>query len=77
VRLARRPRNAAVVGAPAIALKLGHFAAPNLGAAIMNGFMGVWSGKAEPGEDTTGTLSIRPRMRAASMAAGGNQDGNA
>jgi hypothetical protein len=60
VRLARRPRNTTVVGAPAIALKLGHFAAPNLGAAIMNGFMGVWSSKAEPGEDTTGTLFDPP-----------------
>jgi hypothetical protein len=60
VRLARRPRNTTVVGAPAIALKLGHFAAPNLGAAIMNGFMDVWSGKAEPGEDTTGTLFDSP-----------------
>jgi short-subunit dehydrogenase len=60
VRLARRPRNTTVVGAPAIALKLGHFAAPNLGATIMSGLMDVWSGKAEPGEDTTGTLFDPP-----------------
>jgi len=60
VRLARRPRNTTVVGAPAIALKLGQFAAPNLGAAIMNGFMDVWSSKAEPGEDTSGALFDPP-----------------
>ena len=72
VRLARRPRNTTVVGAPAIALKLGHFAAPNLGAAIMNGFMGVWSGKAEPGEDTTGTLFDPPAD--ASGIDGGRRD---
>lgn len=56
VRLARRPRNTSVVGAPAIALKLGQFAAPNLGAAIMSGFLDVWSKRADPGEDTSGTL---------------------
>lgn len=60
VRLARRPRNTTVVGAPAIALKLGQFAAPNLGAAVMNGFMDVWSRKADVGEDTSGTLFEPP-----------------
>lgn len=60
VRLARRPRNTTVVGAPAIALKLGQFAVPNLGAAMMNGFMDVWSDRAEPGEDTTGALFAPP-----------------
>ena len=60
VRLARRPRNTTVVGAPAIALKLGQFAAPNLGAAVMNGFMDVWSSRAEPGEDSSGTLYDPP-----------------
>jgi short-subunit dehydrogenase len=60
VRLARRPRNTTVVGAPAIALKLGQFAAPNLGAAVMNGFMDVWSSKADPGEDSSGTLYDPP-----------------
>ncbi|WP_294390302.1 SDR family oxidoreductase [uncultured Sphingomonas sp.] len=60
VRLARRPRNTTVIGAPAIALKLGQFAVPNLGAAIMNGFMDSWSDRADPGEDTTGTLFDPP-----------------
>ena len=84
VRLARRPRNTTVVGAPAIALKLGQFAAPNLGAAMMNGFMDVWSDRAAPGDDTSGTLFAAPtgasgpdggrrhpeRRRKAAMAAG-------
>lgn len=60
VRLARRPRNTTVVGAPAIALKLGQFAAPNLGAAMMNGFMDIWSDKADPGADTSGALFDAP-----------------
>jgi len=60
VRLARRPRNTTVIGAPAIALKLGQFAAPNLGAAMMNGFMDVWSERADPGEDSSGTLFSPP-----------------
>ena len=60
VRLARRPRNTTVVGAPAIALKLGQFAAPNLGAAMMNGFMDVWSNKARRGDDTPGALYDPP-----------------
>jgi short-subunit dehydrogenase len=60
VSLARRPRNTVVVGAPAIALKLGQFAAPNLMAAMMNGFMDVWSAKAEPGEDTRGAVFDPP-----------------
>ena len=60
VRLARYPRNTTVVGAPALALKLGQFAAPNLGAAIMNGFMDVWSTKADRGEDTPGAVFDPP-----------------
>jgi short-subunit dehydrogenase len=60
VRLARRPRNTTVIGAPAMALKLGQFAAPNLGAAVMNGFMDVWSSRADPGEDSSGTLYDPP-----------------
>ncbi len=60
VRLVRHPRNTSVVGAPAIALKLGQFAAPNLMAAMMNGFMDVWSAKAERGEDTPGALFDPP-----------------
>ena len=84
VRLARRPRNTTVVGAPAIALKVAQFAAPNLGAAVMNGFMDIWSSRAEPGQDTSGTLFDPPtvpsgpdggrrnpgRRKAAAMSAG-------
>ena len=71
VRLARRPRNTTVVGAPAIALKLGQFAAPNLGAAVMNGFLDVWSSRAERGEDDSGTLFEPPAT--ASGAEGGRR----
>lgn len=60
VRLAKRPRDTTVVGAPALALKLGQFAAPNLGAAVMNGFMDTWTRRAEPGDDTRGTLYDPP-----------------
>ncbi len=60
VRLARRPRNTTVVGAPAIALKLGQFAVPNLSAAMMNGFMDVWSRRADRDEATAGTLFTPP-----------------
>jgi short-subunit dehydrogenase len=60
VRLARRPRNTTVIGAPAIALKLGQFAVPNFSAAMMNGFLESWSSKADPGEDGTGTLFDPP-----------------
>ena len=61
LRLARRPRDTTVVGAPAIALKLGQFAVPNLGAAVLNGFMDVWASKADLGADTTGTLFEAPK----------------
>ena len=85
VKLAKRPRNTTVVGAPALLLKLGQFAAPNLGAAMMNGFMDVWSDRAEPGEDDTGALYEAPpgasgvdggrrhpeRRRKAAIVAGG------
>lgn len=60
VRLAKRPRNTTAVGAPALALKLGQFATPNLSAAAMNGFMDVWSDRAPVGDDTTGTLYDPP-----------------
>lgn len=85
VKLARRPRNTIVVGAPACVLKLGQLAAPNLGAAMMNGFMDVWSDRAEPGEDKSGALHEPPagasgveggrrhpdRRRKAAVVAGG------
>ena len=71
VRLARRPRNTTVVGAPAIAFKLGQLVAPNLGAAVMNGFMDVWSKRADAGADTSGTLFDPPET--ASGAHGGRR----
>jgi short-subunit dehydrogenase len=61
VRLAKRPRNTTVVGAPAIALKLGAFAVPNLSAAVMNGFMDYWTDHADPDDDTRGSLFAAPR----------------
>jgi short-subunit dehydrogenase len=71
VRLARRPRNTTVVGAPAIALKLGQFVAPNLGPAIMGGFLDHWSSRAPDGDDTPGTIHEAPA--AASGADGGRR----
>jgi short-subunit dehydrogenase len=61
VRLAYAPRNTTVVGAPAIALKLGQFLVPNLSSAIMNGFMDSWSRKADPGAVGSGALFEAPR----------------
>jgi len=72
VRLAHRPRNTTMVGAPAITMKFAQFAAPNLGAAIMNGFMDTWSSKADPGDDTSGTLFDPPAK--ASGTDGGRRD---
>ncbi|WP_277980397.1 SDR family oxidoreductase [Sphingomonas phyllosphaerae] len=60
VRLARHPRDTTVVGAPALLLKLGQFAAPNLIAAMMNGFMDSWSARAPRGEDTPGAIHEPP-----------------
>ncbi|MBB3345657.1 MULTISPECIES: SDR family oxidoreductase [unclassified Sphingomonas] len=60
VRLARHPRDTTVVGAPAFLLKLGQFAAPNLMAAVMNGFMDSWSTRAPRGEDTPGAIHEPP-----------------
>jgi len=60
VRLADHPRNTTVVGAPAIAMKLGQFFVPNLSAAMMNGFMDRWSDKAEAGPDSSGALFDPP-----------------
>ncbi|MDR6788022.1 short-subunit dehydrogenase [Sphingomonas sp. BE138] len=60
VRLADRPRNTTVVGAPAIALKFNQFLAPNLSAALMNGFMDSWARKADPGADSSGALFETP-----------------
>ncbi|MBB6503661.1 short-subunit dehydrogenase [Sphingomonas endophytica] len=60
VRLADHPQNTTVVGAPAIAMKLGQFFVPNLSAAMMNGFMDRWSDKAEAGPDSSGALFDPP-----------------
>ncbi len=60
VRLARRPRNTTVVGAPAFVFKLGELLTPNLGPAMMNGFMDVWARHADPGENGSGTLFDPP-----------------
>jgi short-subunit dehydrogenase len=71
VRLARRPRNTTVVGAPAPALVLAQALAPNLGAAVMNGFMDVWERHGERAADTPGTLFDPP---APSGVDGGRRD---
>ncbi|WP_037488313.1 SDR family oxidoreductase [Sphingomonas phyllosphaerae] len=60
VRLADHPRSTTVVGAPAIAMKLGQFFVPNLSAAMMNGFMDRWSDKAEARLDSSGALFDPP-----------------
>ncbi|TCP31067.1 SDR family oxidoreductase [Sphingomonas sp. BK235] len=60
VRLADRPRNTTVVGAPALALKLNQLLVPNLSAALMNGFMDRWTRKADPGADGSGALFEAP-----------------
>ena len=56
VGLATRPRNFTAIGAPAIAFKLGEFAAPNLLAAILSGFLDTWSARAPDGDDSDGVL---------------------
>ena len=56
VRLAKRPRDTTVVGAPAMVFKLTQLVAPNLGAAVMNVFMDVWSKRTTASADTSGTL---------------------
>ncbi|KQN20346.1 MULTISPECIES: SDR family oxidoreductase [unclassified Sphingomonas] len=56
VGLATRPRNFTAIGAPAIAFKLGEFAAPNLLAAILNGFLDTWSARAPDAADSDGVL---------------------
>lgn len=60
VRLARRPRNMTVVGAPALAFKLGELLTPNFGPAVMNGFMDMWAQHAVPGENGSGALFVPP-----------------
>ncbi len=72
VRLATRPRNTTVVGAPALALKLGELAAPNLGAAVLSGFLDVWQKRADPAPPTSGALFAPPET--ASGTGGGRSD---
>lgn len=60
VRLADRPRNTTAVGAPAFAFKLAQFIAPNVGAAVMSGFLDSWSSKADEADETSGTLFDPP-----------------
>lgn len=72
VKLADRPRGTTVVGAPAFVMTLAQALAPNLGAAMMNGFMDYWSARAPDGEDTSGTLFDPPER--ASGASGGRRD---
>ena len=60
VRLATHPRNSTFVGAPGIVMKMAQFATPNLGPAIINGFLDVWSRKAGPGANTEGSLFAPP-----------------
>lgn len=59
VKLARRPRDTTVLGAPESALRLGEFANP-VAASLMNRFMDAWSKKAAPARPTTGTMYAPP-----------------
>ena len=56
VRLADHPRNTTAVGAPSVAFKLAQFLTPNLGAAVLNGFMDTYFAKAERAPATDGAL---------------------
>ena len=56
VRLADKPRNTTVVGAPAPFLVLVQALAPNLGAAMLNGFLGTYFRRADPAPKTAGAL---------------------
>jgi short-subunit dehydrogenase len=60
VRLARRPRDTTVIGAPAAAMKATQLA-PNLVAAGMNRFMDAWAKRAQRAPDTRGALYEAPR----------------
>ena len=56
VRLADRPRNTTVIGAPAPLLVLAQALTPNFGAAMLNGFLGTYFRKAAPVAETEGAL---------------------
>ena len=56
VRLADHPRNTTAVGTPALALKLKAFLTPNLGSAVLNGFMDSYFARAKRAPATDGAL---------------------
>jgi len=56
VRLADHPRNTVAVGAPALALELGQFLTPNLGATVLHWLLGGYFARAEKAPKTDGTL---------------------
>lgn len=56
VRLADRPRDTTVVGAPAPLLVLLQALSPNLGAAMLNGFLETYFRKTDPAPETQGAL---------------------
>ena len=60
VGLADRPRHTTAIGAPTAALKLAQLLTPNLGAAVMNSFMGRYFGRADPAPATDGNLFTPP-----------------
>lgn len=59
VKLARRPRDTTVIGAPAAAMKATRLA-PNLVSAGMNRFMDAWAERAQRTHDTRGALYEAP-----------------
>jgi len=60
VKLARRPRDTTVLGAPAAAMKATQLA-PDLIAAGMNRFLDGWAKRADPARDTRGALYEPPQ----------------
>lgn len=56
VRLADRPRNTTVIGAPAPLLVLAQALTPNLGAAVLNGFLGTYFTRTDEAPTTEGAL---------------------
>ena len=59
VKLAHRPRDTTVPGAPAAAMKLTQLT-PNLISATMNRFLDAWAKRADPADDTEGALYAPP-----------------
>lgn len=69
VRLADHPRNTTVVGAPAILLKLSEFLAPNLSAAMMNGWLRTYFARTDDAPTTEGAL-FEPAGKAGAVDGG-------